>query len=159
MDFSVDRENHKINVKREFAAPVNLVWDAWTKSEILDKWWAPKPWKAKTKTMDFREGGRWLYAMVGPDGTETWCKADYNLVNAKNAFGWSDAFCDADGNVSNGFPSAEWKVAFREADGSTMVNIVISHETKESMDKYLEMGFREGFVAALENLDAVLEKK
>ena len=48
-DFSIDRENKTIKVKREFAAELPLVWDAYTKSEILDQWWAPKPWKARTK--------------------------------------------------------------------------------------------------------------
>ena len=53
-DFSVNKENKTITVKREFAASLPLVWDAYTKSEILDQWWAPKPWKAKTKTMNER---------------------------------------------------------------------------------------------------------
>jgi uncharacterized protein YndB with AHSA1/START domain len=51
MDFVVDKSNNIITVKREFAAELPLVWDAYTKSEILDQWWAPKPWKARTKTM------------------------------------------------------------------------------------------------------------
>jgi uncharacterized protein YndB with AHSA1/START domain len=65
-DFVVNKDNNNIKISREFAANISLVWDAYTKSDILDKWWAPKPWKARTKKMDFREGGSWLYAMVGP---------------------------------------------------------------------------------------------
>src|SRR5882757_4609336 len=80
LDFSVNKENKTITVKREFEAEVSLVWDAYTKSEILDQWWAPKPWKAKTKTMDFKEGGHWLYAMVGPNGEEHWALAKYKNV-------------------------------------------------------------------------------
>ena len=68
MNFSVDKENNRVNVEREFAAPVGKVWAAWTQQELLDQWWAPRPWKARTKSMDFREGGTWLYAMVGPRG-------------------------------------------------------------------------------------------
>jgi uncharacterized protein YndB with AHSA1/START domain len=55
-DFSSDKKNNTIREKREFAADLSLVRDAYTKSEILDHWWAPKPWKARTKTMNFREG-------------------------------------------------------------------------------------------------------
>ncbi len=55
-------------VTRIFDAPVNKVWHAWTDSAELDKWWAPKPWKAVTKQFNFSEGGHWLYAMQGPDG-------------------------------------------------------------------------------------------
>lgn len=68
MSFSIDKKNRKISVEREYNAPVDRVWSAWT--ERPDKWWAPKPWKARTKGMDFREGGYWLYAMQGPEGEE-----------------------------------------------------------------------------------------
>ncbi len=61
---SKDAANKKLIVVREFDAPLEQVWKAWTDSNILDKWWAPKPWKAKTKSMDFREGGTWLYSLM-----------------------------------------------------------------------------------------------
>jgi len=57
VNFSVDKENKVINVERAFAAPISKVWSAWTEREILDQWWAPKPWKAKTKSLDFSVGG------------------------------------------------------------------------------------------------------
>ena len=76
-DFIIDKENNTITVSREFAAELPLVWDAYTKSEMLDQWWAPKPWKARTKSMDFREGGFWHYAMVGPNGEEHWAFINY----------------------------------------------------------------------------------
>ena len=53
-DFIVDKETQTVNVKREFNAGLALVWDAWTKPELLDQWWAPKPYQNKTKSMDFR---------------------------------------------------------------------------------------------------------
>lgn len=68
IDFSVDKQKNNIQVKREFTAPLNKVWEAWTESQLLNQWWAPKPYKAKTKVMDFREGGYWLYSMEGPEG-------------------------------------------------------------------------------------------
>ncbi|WP_245957549.1 SRPBCC family protein [Chitinophaga flava] len=96
-DFSVNKENKTITIKREFAAERPLVWDAYTKSELLDQWWAPKPWKARTQSMDFREGGRWLYAMVGPAGEEHWAVADYQTIIKHQQFIGVDAFTDADG--------------------------------------------------------------
>ena len=71
-EFSVNKENKTITVKREFAAARSLVWDAYTKREILDQWWAPKPWASKTKIMNFEVGGRRFYAMVSPEGQEHW---------------------------------------------------------------------------------------
>ena len=66
-DFTVDKATATIHVTREFAADLDLVWDAFTKAEILDQWMGPKPWRVQTKEMDFREGGRWLYAMISPE--------------------------------------------------------------------------------------------
>ena len=68
-DFTVDKATATIYVAREFAAELDLVWDAWTKAEMLEQWMAPKPWRIQTKEMDFREGGRWLYVMVSPSLT------------------------------------------------------------------------------------------
>src|SRR6185295_5344399 len=108
-DFSVNKENKTITVKREFAAKLSLVWDAYTKSEILDKWWAPKPWKARTKTMDFREGGHWHYAMVGPNGEEHWALANYKEIQIQKKFTGLDAFADANGNVNKDLPQSKWE--------------------------------------------------
>jgi uncharacterized protein YndB with AHSA1/START domain len=115
MDFSIDRENSKAIVKREFAAPLEKVWNAWTQKELLDQWWAPKPWRARTKTMDFRQGGYWLYAMVGPEGDEQFCRVDYQSVMDMKSFSGTDAFCDEDGKINNDIPVSTWNVEFAEA--------------------------------------------
>lgn len=62
-----DLANEKVTISRHFDVQPQRVWDAWTKSEILDRWWAPKPWKAETREFNFRVGGSWHYAMVGPE--------------------------------------------------------------------------------------------
>jgi uncharacterized protein YndB with AHSA1/START domain len=157
MDFIIDKENNLVKVKREFAAPVSKVWAAWTESHLLDQWWAPKPYKARTKNMDFREGGHWLYAMVGPDGTEQWCREDFNKIAPLKKFTATDAFCDAKGKIDTSFPIAKWDVQFTEKEGSTLVYIESRYDKPEDLQKYIEMGFQEGFTAALENLDQVLE--
>src|SRR5579872_7452036 len=92
-DFSLNKENKTITVKREFAAKLDLVWAAWTTSELLDLWWAPKPYQTKTKSMDFRVGGFWLYSMVGPDNMPIWARADYKKINKLKSFSILDAFC------------------------------------------------------------------
>ena len=94
-EITKDEANKKLFVVREFEAPVDLVWKAWTDSKLLDKWWAPKPWKARTKKMDFREGGHWLYAMVGPEGQEHWAPANYETIQVQKKFTGLDAFADS----------------------------------------------------------------
>src|SRR5580692_6954487 len=57
-DFAVDKATKTVTIVREFASELSLVWDAYTKPEILDQWWAPKPMESKTKFMNFEVGGR-----------------------------------------------------------------------------------------------------
>lgn len=155
-DFSIDRENKTITVKREFDAEVSLVWDAYTKSEILDQWWAPKPWKAKTKSMDFKEGGRWLYSMVGPNGEEHFAIANFKEIVSQKKFSVSDAFTDSDGNIKNDMPKAEWDVIFNDHGETTLVEFHITYPDVNQLEETIKMGFKEGLGMAMENLDALL---
>lgn len=156
-DFTVNKNENAIHVKREFAAARALVWDAWTKPELLDLWWAPKPYQTKTKSMDFREGGSWLYAMMGPEGDTHWCRADYKKVNAPHSFSGLDAFCDEDGNVNQDFPRSLWTNTFEDHGDRTLISIRIEYQQLDDLEKILELGFKEGFSAALENLDQYIE--
>ncbi len=155
-DFSVDKENKTIKVKREFAAAHSLVWDAYTKSEILDQWWAPKPWQARTKRMDFREGGEWLYAMTGPEGEEHWSIARYTAVDPKNSFTGTDAFTDASGKINPDMPQSKWSVVFKPMGDKTLVTFTIQYPDLAQLEETIKMGFKEGLSAAMEGLDALL---
>lgn len=156
MDFSVDKENKTITVKREFAAEVALVWDAYTKSEILDQWWAPRPWKAKTKRMDFRDGGHWLYAMVGPNGEEHWAIANYQNIKVHKSFTGLDAFSDAEGNVNKEMPQSKWEASFTDKGEKTLVELHITYADLAQLEATIQMGFKEGLGMAMENLDELL---
>lgn len=156
MNFRVDREARAIVIEREFAAPRSRVWAAWTESRWLDQWWAPRPWQARTKTMDFREGGHWLYAMVGPEGEEHWGRADYASIDPQEAFRATDAFCDSSGNIQPEMPRSYWRVTFREEDQHTQVEMQIRYDDLADLEAILQMGFREGMTAALEQLDELL---
>ncbi len=158
MDFSVDKQHNRITVKREFAAGLQLVWDAYTKSEILDQWWAPKPWKAKTKSMDFREGGSWHYAMVGPEGEEHWAVAMYRKIDPRTTFTVDDAFADSEGNINEEMPQSHWVVRFIEKGDVTLVENHITFADLDQLEAIIEMGFKEGLLAAMENLDSLLEE-
>jgi uncharacterized glyoxalase superfamily protein PhnB/uncharacterized protein YndB with AHSA1/START domain len=158
-DFSVDKEKNIINVNREFAANLELVWDAWTKPEILDLWWAPKPYRSETKSLDFREGGRWLYAMISPQNEKHWCRADYQKIKLKKSYSALDAFCDDNGNINTGFPRSQWTNVFKENAGTTTVSVSIKYEQLSDLEKIIELGFKEGFTMALENLDHYIESQ
>ena len=154
--YTKDLDNKKINVVREFDAPVEKVWRAWTERELLDQWWAPRPWKAVTQSMNFREGGTWLYYMEGPDGSRHYCRADYSSVVPNKSYKGLDAFCDEKGNINTDFPRMNWQVDFKKADDATRVEVEISFASVEDLEKIIEMGFKEGFAAAHNNLDELL---
>jgi uncharacterized glyoxalase superfamily protein PhnB/uncharacterized protein YndB with AHSA1/START domain len=154
-DFAVDKENNTVNVKREFAANLELVWEAWTNPEILDQWWAPKPWRSKTKFMNFKVGGRRFYAMVSPEGQEHWSIQEFTSISPKTNFKMSNAFADKDENPE--LPGSDWDLNFSEQNGTTIVSITIKNESRERMEKLIEMGFQGGFTMALSNLDQYIE--
>ena len=155
-DFTVDKTTNTINVRREFDADTDLVWKAWTTSELLDQWWAPKPYRSLTKTMDFREGGYWLYAMVSPEDEKHWCRADYKTIAPLKSFSCLDAFCDENGNLNTSFPQTEWLLTFIDNTGTTTVDMLLKYASPEDLEKIVSMGFKEGFTMGLSNLDQLL---
>ena len=64
-EWSLDRE---IVLSRVFAAPRELVWQAWTDKEQIGKWFGPKGFSIETREIDIRVGGRWRFDMIAPDG-------------------------------------------------------------------------------------------
>jgi len=153
-----DASNKKLFVVREFDAPVDQVWKAWTDRELLDQWWAPRPWKAVTVTMDFRIGGRWLYYMQGPDGSKQYCRVDYESVTPNKGFETVGGFCDENANVNTEFPRMNWKVQFSKSVSGTKVDVEVIFDSIEDLEKIVEMGFKEGFTMAHGNLDELLEE-
>lgn len=158
-DFQVNKVENQLNIKREFDAHVSLVWEAWTNPEILDQWWAPKPYRAKTKSMDFRVGGTWLYCMIGPEGDIHWCRADYTEIEPQKYYKGLDAFCNEQGELHPDFPRTKWSVSFSQQGDKTLVSINNQFEQLSDLEKIIELGFKEGFTAALENLDQYLASR
>jgi len=154
-DFRVDKAAQKVFITREFAADLSLVWDAFTKAELLDQWVAPKPYISRTKYMDFSVGGRRFYAMVSPEGHEFWAIQQYTSITPKTNFTLFNAFADKDGNPQ--LPGSDWDYTFEPKGDTTIVHITIYNESLERMEKLLEMGFTEGFKMSMHNLEALLE--
>jgi uncharacterized protein YndB with AHSA1/START domain len=152
-DFTVDKAAKTIFITREFNAGLSLVWDAFTKQEILDQWAAPAPMRCKTKYMDFKVGGRRFYAMIMPDGEERWSLQKYTSITPKTNFKMYNSFADKDENPE--LPGSEWDHNFSEQNGITKVCITIFNESLERMEK-LSDGFRLGYTAMLEYLDELL---
>ena len=155
-DFIVDKERNTIFIKREFAAKLELVWEAWTTPGILEKWVAPKPWRAESKTMDFREGGFWHYAMLGPQGEKHWSRYDYQKIELLKNITELRAFSDENGTVNPDFPRTLCTTIFSEMKGKTLVAVTAEYGSPEILEFMVSHGFRKGIAESLENLDEVL---
>ena len=153
-NFTVDKSTKTVHITREFDADLSLVWDAFTKAELLDQWVAPKPWTSKTKFMDFKVGGRRFYAMVSPEGQERWSIQEYTSITPKTNFKMYSAFADAAEKPE--LPGSEWEYNFSEQNGITKVSIIIYNESLARLEKMIEMGFTEGFKMSMNNLENLL---
>lgn len=157
--FTKKPDQQTISVVRSFDASLDDVWQAWTESELLDQWWAPKPYMAVTKKMDFRVGGYWQYAMKGPQGDESWCKESFEVIEPKTLIKNAVNFCDEEANIDENFPTMYWTKNFIERGEETEVSIDIKFATKGDLEKIVEMGFEEGFKMGLNNLGELLKSR
>ncbi|MBV9214783.1 MAG: SRPBCC domain-containing protein [Acidobacteria bacterium] len=155
MDFTVDKPTKTVTITADFDADRDLVWDAYTKAELLDQWWAPKPWLSRTKVMEFKEGGRRFYAMVSPDGSmEKWSVQKYTSITPKTNFKLFNAFSDENENLE--LPGSDWNLDFADNGGKTKVTISIYNESLDRMEDLIAMGFKEGITATLTYLQELL---
>ncbi|RZK48535.1 MAG: SRPBCC domain-containing protein [Pedobacter sp.] len=161
-DFIVDKENKTIHIHREFRGPKSLVWKAWTTAELLNQWWAPAPYTLETKEMDFREGGRWIYAMVSPEGNKHYGIAKYITIKTEEYYSQRDGFCDENGIMNPDFPENNATNTFTEKNDEkglrTEVYMHLTFDKLEDLQVNLDMGFKEGISVDFEQLDVLLEQ-
>lgn len=155
-DFIVDKNRNSMTIRRVFKAGRQLVWDCHTRSEYLDQWFAPKPMTTKTKSMDFREGGHWHFAMIMPDGTEYWVRMDYQTIRPNDGYHLLDGFSDSSGALDPAMPLASWDITFSDAPGGTLVRNIVTYASAEDLEKVMAMGMQEGMTSTLERLDELL---
>ena len=157
-DFTVDKATNTIQITREFAADLDLVWDAFTKPEILDQWMGPKPWRVQTKEMDFREGGRWIYAMISPEKVAGYSLAEFIKIIPKSGFTTRNSFCDENGDpINTGFTSSLTTNTFKAGAGTTTVQIIKRMASLAELEQFIAMGFEKGMQVVMSNLDEYLE--
>lgn len=156
MQISKDLPNKKLIVTRAFDADVKDVWRAWTEKEILDQWWAPKPYKAETKSLDFTVGGSWIYAMVSPEGEKQWVRVSFTDIQPLKSFSAYDAFADENGNPIPNPPGMKWHNQFIPTEDGCKVVVEITFASEADFNKILEMGFESGFEIGLNNLEEYL---
>jgi uncharacterized protein YndB with AHSA1/START domain len=155
--FEADRAAKKIYVSREFNAPVEKVWKAFTDPDVLEKWTAPKPWTAKFKVYDFTVGGRSLYAMISPEGQKHWVYDEFTAIENGSAISTMGMFCDGDGNPALDGPKSYKDTTFSSINSNrTKVDMVLTFEDESTIKWFVEGGFKEGTTATFDQLDELL---
>lgn len=151
-----DLKEKSILVSREFDAPLANVWNAFTNSKLLDRWWGPSPWRCETKTMNFTVGGQWLYAMVGPEDEKHWACMNYRAIDNQKNIEIEDAFCDENGDINRDLPVARGQMSFTEKGNLILVEFKMNYPTEEDVKKLIDMGFEEGITICYDQLDELL---
>ena len=154
-----DLNRKTLVVTREFNAPLKDVWRAFTEPAILDQWWGPLPWKARTKYMDFSPGGYWLYSMVGPDHQLHWARMNYLGIDYLKGYDVEDCFCNEEGVVNKELPISKGKTQFNKATQGTRVEFSVTYPTEADLNKIVEMGMVEGITICYEQLDGLFAGK
>ena len=157
LDFTVDKAAKTIFITREFNADLALVWDAFTKAEILDQWGTPEPWKTQTISMDFKVGGRRFYKMISPEGQEHFSVQDFTSLSPKTNFKYISGFSDKDQNINPEFYGSENNLDFSQANGITTFRMSIKYKDLATLEMMVDGGFREGFTMTLNILEKLLE--
>ncbi len=150
-------ESNQLIAERSFVAPKNKVWQFYTNSELLDQWWAPKPYKTITKSFNFKEGGHWHYIMQGPEGDAHYCVNNYKTINPEESFTAFDGFANEDWSIKTDMPSSDWEVTFTQNGDVTNVKVVLTCSNFEGLNTLIEMGMKEGFNQGLDQLEILLQ--
>ena len=157
-EIKTDLKKATYEARREFNADISLVWRAWTEPELRVQWWAPAPWRCESKLMDFREGGRWLYEMVSPEGERHGGVELYDKIKVKDFFAGRDGFTNDDGEFSENLPVGIIKTTFIPAGNGTLVTYFAQYPDGKSLETMIKMGMSEGLNMAFDQLEDVLKK-
>ncbi|MGZ5198018.1 MAG: SRPBCC family protein, partial [Kaistella sp.] len=99
------------------------------------------------------------YAMVGPENETQYAGANYHEINFHRSFDWTDFFTDEQGSIDQQFPSVKWLIGFTGVEEGTKLTVNIHFNSEADMKKILDLGFEEGFKAALAQLEELVKQK
>jgi uncharacterized protein YndB with AHSA1/START domain len=139
-------------LERTVDVPPELVWKAWTEPRHMVKWFTPKPWSTRSADVDLRPGGRFNFVMISPDGQEHPNFGCLLEVVPNRRLAWTDALIE--GYRPSGKPFMSAIVELAPAGKGTLYRATAIHGDEETRKKHEEMGFRDGWSAALDQLVA-----
>ncbi|MEO5859998.1 MAG: SRPBCC domain-containing protein [Pyrinomonadaceae bacterium] len=156
----INSENEKeLVIARDFAAPRELVWRVWNEPAHIEKWFGPKGFRTKVRSMDFRKGGKWEYVMIGPDGLEYPFGGIYLEVDPIERVVSTDDFGEEfqERSPEMSMPKIiSVTTLFEDRGEATRIVIKTIHASAEDKKKHEEMGVEEGWASSFEKIDVYL---
>lgn len=157
--FNTDQQAATVYIMKVLDAPSPDVWMHFTNPDLLDLWWAPKPWKAETIKMNFEPNGIWNYMMSDPENQKQYAGFKYHEINNHRSFDFTDFMSDDQGNIMEDIPTSNWLVGFTGVEEGTKLTINIHFNNEAEMIKLMNMGFEERVTTSLAQLETLLHKK
>ena len=144
--------DEQILITREFDAPRDLVYKAWTTPELVKRWWTARRGEATLAEIDLRAGGRWRYVMVTEDGTEVAFHGEYREIVPNERIVTTEVY---EGVPEEARPEEDVvnTVTFAEAEGRTTVTILTQAPSKEVRDMIIDSGMEDGMQDAMDLLE------
>ena len=145
------RGDHDIVMSREFDAPRELVFEAWTRTEHVRRWYAGcMGMEVIVCDIDLRVGGRYRYVLRMENGEEHGFAGEYREIGPPEKLVHT--------HIYDPFPQsvAVVTITFEDLGGRTLMTEVTAHPTKESRDGHVMSGMEEGATGALDALEELL---
>ena len=149
MTTATDLDKRTVTIERTFNAPIALAWEAWTQSEHIANWWAPKGMTLEVKQHDFREGGDWEYTMIMPNGNEFKTFGTYSKIVEQELIESSANFLPMTEGVTI-------VALFSAAGDQTNFTFKVIHPTEEYCRQQEQMGILNGWGSVFTNLGEYL---
>lgn len=154
---SLDTDYDKLTITliADFAAPIEKVWDLWSDPRKLERWWGPPNYPTTFEKHDLTPGGEATYSMTGPEGgmRGRWC---VTVVDPPTHLKFTDAFAGPDEMLGAGMPAFTTEVRLTERDGGTRMEVRMTLDSREDMQKLVSAGIATGLRQAVGQMDALL---
>ncbi|SPH16936.1 hypothetical protein DEA8626_00450 [Defluviimonas aquaemixtae] len=145
---------HVLTLERVIDAPVDKVWRCWTEPELLEKWFCPKPWYVSDAKIDLKPGGEFSSVMHGPNGEKFDNMGVFLEIEPQRRLVTTDAF--RPGWIPNGRAFMAAEMRFEDAGGGKTRYIARAmHWNEDTLKEHEQMGFREGWGKAADQLETL----
>jgi uncharacterized protein YndB with AHSA1/START domain len=151
-----DYDNLTATLVAEFENPIDQVWELWSDPRKLERWWGPPGYPATVEKHALDSGGEVTYFMKGPEGDEHWGAWRVTSVDPPTSLRFTDALADSDGVPLEDSPVSEISVRLLEHEGRTRMEMRMTFDTREDMDRIVDMGTVEGVKQAVGQMDGLL---